>query len=68
MKYTADLCEVRAGKKVIAKAYLTNTGYEVFILQGMNRKETIKKIIQDCPQYANEYRITENYYPKLFNN
>jgi hypothetical protein len=63
--YTNDQYNVYAGKRIIAAAYVSEV-YPVRILQGMNRTETIKKICQDCPDYAKEYGITENYYPKLF--
>lgn len=67
MKYTTDgRCEVKAGKGVIAKSYVGNNGYEVRILQGMDREDTIKKICTDCPDFAKNNNITENYYPKLF--
>lgn len=67
MKYTSDgKHEVKAGKNVIAKSYVGNDGYEVKILQGMPREETIKKICTDCPDFATANGITENYYPKLF--
>jgi len=67
MKYTSDgKCEVKAGEKVIAKSYIGNNGYEVRILQGMNREATINKICIDCPDFATSNGITEAYYPKLF--
>ncbi len=67
MKYTSDgKYEVKAGKKAIARAYMGNDGYEVRILQGMNREETIKKICIDCPDFATANNITDSYYPKLF--
>ena len=66
MKYTHDFCNVYAKGRTIAGAYIGENGYEVRILQGMPRAETIKKIIQDCPDFAKEYELTENYYPKLF--
>jgi hypothetical protein len=65
MKYTHDKCNVYAGKRIIATAYVDEV-YPVRILQGMNRTETIKKIVGDCPDYAKEYGITEDYYPLLF--
>jgi hypothetical protein len=67
MKYTTDgKYQVKAGKTVIAKSFVGNIGYEVRILQGMNRGETIKKICADCPDFATNNNITESYYPKLF--
>ena len=67
MKYTTDgKYEVKAGEKVIARSYVSSSGYEVRILQGMNREETIKKICTDCPDFAAQNNITDNYYPRLF--
>ena len=68
MKYTTDknYCKIFAGKKVIARAYIGYHGYSVRILQGMDRTETIAKICKDCPVFAKEYGLTENYYPYLF--
>ena len=66
MKYThKNNCEVFCGKKVIARAYL-GVGYEVRILQGMPRQETVDKIIADCPDFAKANNLTSNYIPKLF--
>lgn len=69
--YTSDgKYEVLAGKIVIARSYLNCNGeerrYEVKILQGMDRDATIKKICEDCPDFAKHNEITENYYPYLF--
>lgn len=71
MKYTSDgKYEVRSGKTVIAKSYMAGDNsdrrYDVRILQGMPRNETIKKICEDCPDFAKENDITEDYYPRLF--
>ncbi len=68
MNYTStDNCEVLCGKKVIAHAYLTTSfGYEVRILQGMPRQETVDKIITDCPDFATANNLTSNFRPKLF--
>lgn len=60
MKYTTDgKCEVFTGKKVIARSYVnvSTPGYEVRILQGMPRFETIKKICEDCPEFAKANNI-----------
>lgn len=67
MTYTTDgkYC-VYAGKKVIAKSYIGQDGYEVRILQGMPRMETVKKIIEDCPDFAAENDMKINIVPKLF--
>lgn len=66
MKYTHDKYKVYAGKTVIAQAFVSHDGSdEIRILQGMQRSETIKKIIQDCPNFAKGI-IHENYYPYLF--
>lgn len=67
MKYTTDgKYQVKAGNRVIAKSYIGDDGYEVRIHQGMPRDETIKKIVADCPDFAQANGIDENYYPKLF--
>ena len=66
-QYTTDgKYSVYSGKKEIARSYIGNNGYEVRILQGMNRTETIKKICEDCPAFAAANEITPNYYPYLF--
>jgi hypothetical protein len=69
--YTSDgKYEVLAGKIVIARSYLNCNGEErrfsVRILQGMDRDATIKKICEDCPDFAANNEIDENYYPYLF--
>ena len=65
-KYTHNKYSVFCGKIEIARAYVGDEKDEVRILQGMPRTETIKKIIEDCPEYAKEYGLTPNYYPLLF--
>lgn len=57
---------VFCGKTIIAKMYVGNEQPEMRILQGMNRSETVKQIIKDCPNFATYNNITESYYPKLF--
>jgi hypothetical protein len=57
---------VFCGKTIIAKMYVGNEQPEMRILQGMNRSETVKQIIKDCPEFAIYNNITESYYPKLF--
>lgn len=65
--YKHDWYNVYAGKKVIAKTYLSLDGkITLKILQGMPRDETIKKICADCPQFVKSIGIDENYYPYLF--
>lgn len=67
IKYTSDgKCSVFCGKTEIARSYIGTNGYEVKVLQGMNRAEIIKKILQDCPDFAASNGIDENYYPYLF--
>lgn len=69
MTYTSTQYEVFAGKKCIARLYVggsLNGNNELRILQGMNRTETVKKIVSDCPEFTRRYGLTENYYPKLF--
>lgn len=66
-KYTSDgECSVFCGTIEIARSYFGAHGYQVRILQGMPRSETIKKICEDCPEFAKANGIDENYYPKLF--
>ena len=57
---------VYSGKTVIARAYVGQDGYEVKVLQGMDREATMKKIREDCPEFLEENNIPDNYYPKLF--
>lgn len=69
--YTSDgKYSVYAGDIQIARSYValpnSNRNFDVKILQGMDRTETIKKIIKDCPAFAKENEIDENYYPNLF--
>lgn len=69
MKYTVNNNQVFAGKKMIAQLYPNGTlkgNNELRILQGMNRQETINKIVNDCPNFCREYEITKDYYPRLF--
>lgn len=65
-KYTHNKYSVFCGKTEIARAYVGDKKDEIKILQGMPRKETIKKIIEDCPEYAKKYGLTSDYYPMLF--
>jgi hypothetical protein len=69
VKYHTDPighCEVLCGKKVIARAYCGQNGYEVRILQGMDREATMQKIREDCPEFLIANDIPDNYYPMLF--
>ena len=70
-KYTTDgKYSVFSNKTEIARSYMagdnSNRTYEVRVLQGMPRMETIKKICEDCPSFANANGITPDYYPYLF--
>jgi len=66
-KYTSDgRFSVFAGKIEVARSYIGTNGYEVRVKQGMNRSATIKKVCEDCPEFAKANGITENYYPYLF--
>jgi len=56
MTYTATKYSIFAGNN------------ELVILQGINREETVKKIIEDCPEFSLEFGLTENYRPKLRSN
>jgi len=68
--YTTDStgkCAVFANGKVIAMSFLgNNNGYCVKILQGMNRDETVEKIIKDCPKFAEANNLTNNVHVTLF--
>ena len=69
MTYTTDktgYCEVYAGKTCIARSYVGYDGYEVRVLQGMDRIETLDKIRIDCPDFIKLNEVPENYCPKLF--
>lgn len=68
--YTTDStgkCAVFANGKVIAMSFLDNkNGYCVKILQGMDRNQTVNKIINDCPKFANANNLTSNVHVTLF--
>lgn len=69
MQYTATKYEVFAGKSKIAQLYVggpLNGNNELRIKQGMPRTEVIKKIITDCPTFAQSLGLTDDYLPKLF--
>jgi hypothetical protein len=69
IKYHTDEsghCEVLSGKKVIARAYCGQDGYEVKVLQGMDREATMQKIREDCPEFLEANKIPDSYYPLLF--
>jgi len=67
MKYTTDgKYAVTCGKKIIARSYVGCNGYEVRILQGLPRVETIERIIIECPEFAKNNEIDPNIVPKLF--
>lgn len=69
IKYHTDPtghCEVLCGKKVVARAFVGGRGYEVRILQGMDRMATMKKIREDCPDFLTANKIPDSYYPLLF--
>jgi hypothetical protein len=70
IKYHADEsghCEVYAGRTIIARAYVGgDNGYEVRVLQGMDRMETMQKIREDCPEFLIANNVPDNYYPRLF--
>jgi len=58
----AVLCEGR----IIAKSVLGDDGYEVRILQGMDRDETTDKILKECPEFARENNLSQNKHVYLF--
>lgn len=66
-KYTTDgKYHVMSGKTIIARSYIGHDGYEVRILQGLPRMETIEKINKDCPQFLINNSWSTNRVPKLF--
>jgi hypothetical protein len=69
IKYHTDPtghCEVLCKNTVIARTYCGQDGYEVRILQGMPREETMEKIREDCPEFLKANNIPDKYYPLLF--
>lgn len=59
--------EVSIGCKVIAKMYIDSNGRsELRILQGMPRDDTVRKLVEDCPDFCRENGITLATYPYLF--
>ena len=65
--YTSDgKCSVFCGKTEIARSYVSEDGYEVRILQGMDRMKTWDKIFEDCPEFAKNNDMDINKVPKLF--
>lgn len=65
--YTTDgKYEVKAGKIVIARSYLGQNGYEVRVLQGMDRYKTLEKIQSDCPEFLTNNNWNTNKHPLLF--
>jgi len=71
MNYTATKYSIFAGNSCIATLLVGGTlkgDNELVILQGMNREETVKKIVKDCPEFSLVFGLTENYRPKLRNN
>lgn len=65
-RYTTDGFSVYAGDREIARAYVGPSGYSVAILQGMDRDQTVRKIVEDCPEFASANNLTINTIPKLF--
>lgn len=67
VRYITDgKCSVFAGKTEIARSYVGYDGYEVRILQGLPRMETIEKINTDCPEFLTNNEWPINKVPKLF--
>ena len=75
IKYHTDPtghCEVLCKNTVIARAYIARAyvggcyGYEVRILQGMDRETTMQKIREDCPEFLTANNIPDGYSPMLF--
>ena len=69
VKYTTDgKHSVYSGKTEVARSYVGNDGYEVRVLQGMDRMKTWDKVMTDCPEFAAANNMRPNYYPRLFSN
>jgi len=67
IKYTSDgKYTVKSGKTIIAKSYLGQNGYEVRILQGMDRNKTQAKIFADCPEFSRNNNMNPNIRLNLF--
>ncbi len=67
MTYTTDgKYSVFAGKQEIARSYIGFDGYEVRILQGLPRMETVAKIFADCPDFAANNEMKTDRVLKLF--
>jgi hypothetical protein len=52
--YTNDKNTVFSGKKAIATMVLGSNGYELAVLQGMDRLGTLNKIVLDCPTFLDD--------------
>jgi hypothetical protein len=50
----------------IARSYVGDDGYEVRVLQGVDREKVWEKIFVDCPEFASNNDMRRNYWPKLF--
>lgn len=67
VKYTTDgKYEVHSGKKVIAQSYVGQSGYEIKVLQGMDRMKTLAKIAEDCPEFLSNNEWDRDRVPMLF--
>lgn len=65
---TDGKCEVVCDGICVARSYVGQDGYEVRVLQGMDRMKTIEKINQDCPEFLQANNWSVNKYPRLFSN
>lgn len=66
-KYTTDgKYEIKCGKLVVAKSYVGENGYEVRILQGLPRMETVERIFNEVPEFAAANNMDINKVPRLF--
>lgn len=65
--YSTDgKCWVKRGGTVIAQSYVGNDGYEVRILQGLPRMETLEAIEKHCPEFLKANNWPPTKYPYLF--
>jgi hypothetical protein len=65
--YCRDLTAVYTSDGIeIARSVVGDDGYEVRILQGMDRASTVAKILRDCPEWAEVNNLKSYSWPKLF--
>lgn len=45
------------GKREVARSYVGNNGYEIRVLQGMDRMEVVDRIFNEVPEFAQANNI-----------